>query len=69
MNDKKLIETIWNDMVLRRRFDNNPYSLSCNELELLRNQEKFDEIVNWGEASTHEKLLNNLTMAGYKHLS
>ena len=67
MNDKKLIETIWNDMVLRRRFDNNPYSLSCDELELLRNQEKFDDIVNWDITSTHEKLLNNLTMAGYKH--
>ena len=67
MNDKKLIETIWNDMVLRRRFDNNPYSLSCDELELLRNQEKFDDIVNLDKKSTHEKLLNNLTMAGYKH--
>tara|TARA_B100001778_G_scaffold317146_1_gene304612 strand:+ start:981 stop:1184 length:204 start_codon:yes stop_codon:yes gene_type:complete len=67
MNDKKLIETIWNDMVLRRRFDNNPYSLSCDELELLRNQEQFDDIVNWDKTSTHEKLLNNLTMAGYKH--
>ena len=67
MNDKKLIDTIWNDMVLRRRFDNNPYSLSCDELELLRNQEKFDDIVNWDKTSTHEKLLNNLTMAGYKH--
>ena len=67
MNDKKLIETIWNDMVLRRRFENNPYSLSCDELELLRNQEKFEDIVNWDKKSTHEKLLNNLTMAGYKH--
>ena len=67
MNDKKLIETIWNDMVLRRRFENNPYSLSCDELELLRNQEQFDDIVNWDKTSTHEKLLNNLSMAGYKH--
>jgi len=67
MNDKKLIATIWNDMVLRRRFDNNPYSLSCSELELLRNQEKFDDIVNRYEISTHEKLLNNLTLAGYRH--
>jgi len=67
MNDKKLIETIWNDMVLRRRFENNPYSLSCDELELLRNQEKFDSIVNWDKTPTHEKLLNNLTIAGYRH--
>ena len=67
MDDKKLIATIWNDMVLRRRFDNNPYSLSCSELELLRNQEKFDDIVNRYEISTHEKLLNNLTLAGYRH--
>ena len=67
MNDKKLIETIWNDMVLRRRFASNPYSMSCEELDLLRNQEKFDDIVNWDKTSTHEKLLNNLTMAGYKH--
>ncbi len=67
MNDKKLIDTIWNDMVLRKRFENNPYSLSCDELELLCNQEKFDDIVNLDKTSTHEKLLNNLTIAGYKH--
>ena len=67
MNDKKLIETIWNDMVLRRRFESNPYSLSCDELELLGNQEKFDDIVNLDKQYTHEKLMNNLTIAGYKH--
>jgi len=67
MNDKKLIATIWNDMVLRRRLDNNPYSLSCSELELLRNQEKFDDIVNGHEISTHEKLLKSLNLAGYRH--
>ena len=67
MNDKKLIDTIWNDMVLRKRFENNPYSLSCDELELLCNQEKFDDLVNLDKTSTHEKLLNNLTIAGYKH--
>ena len=67
MNDRKLIDTIWNDMVLRKRFENNPYSLSCDELELLCNQEKFDDIVNLDKTSTHEKLLNNLTIAGYKH--
>ena len=69
MDDKKLIATIWNDMVLRRRFDKNPYSLSCDEIELLRNQEKFNDIINCTKTSTHEKLLNNLTMAGYKHKS
>ena len=67
MNDKQLIDTIWNDMVLRKRFENNPYSLSCDELKLLCNQEKFDDIVNWDKTSTHEKLLNNLTIAGYRH--
>ena len=67
MNDKKLIDTIWNDMVLRKRFENNPYSLSCDELELLCNQEKFDDIVNWDKTSTQEKLLKNLTIAGYRH--
>ena len=67
MNDKKLIETIWNDMVLRRRFESNPYSLTCSELELLRNQEKFDDIVNRDKISTHEKLLKKLNVAAYKH--
>ena len=67
MNDKKLIDTIWNDLVLRKRFENNPYSLSRDELELLCNQEKFDDIANWDKTSTHEKLLNNLTIAGYRH--
>ena len=63
MEDKKLIETIWNDMVLKKRFENNPYSLSCSEIELLRNQEKFEEILYWEETSTHEKLLNSMKMA------
>mgnify|MGYP005703957519 FL=1 len=67
MDDKKLIETIWNDMVLKKRFENNPYSLSCSEIELLRNQEKFEEILYWEETSTHEKLLNTLSLAAYKH--
>ena len=67
MDDKKLIETIWNDMVLKKRFENNPYSLSRSEIQLLRNQEKFEEILYWEETSTHEKLLNNLSLAGYKH--
>ena len=67
MDDKKLIKTIWNDMVLKKRFENNPYSLSRNEIELLRNQEKFEKIVNWEKISTHAWLLNNLSLAGYKH--
>ena len=67
MDDKKLIETIWNDMVLKKRFENNPYSLSRTEIQLLRNQEKFEEILYWQETSTHEKLLNTLSLAGYKH--
>ncbi len=67
MDDKKLKKTIWNDMVLKKRFENNPYSLSRNEIELLRNQEKFEEIVTWEKISTHARLLNNLSLAGYKH--
>ena len=67
MDDKKLIETIWNDMVLKKRFENNPYGLSRSEIELLRNQEKFEEIVNWEKTSTHARLLNNLYLEGYKH--
>jgi hypothetical protein len=54
-------------MVLKKRFENNPYSLSCSEIELLRNQEKFEEILYWEETSTHEKLLNSLSLTGYKH--
>ena len=67
MDDKKLIETICNDMVLKKRFENNPYSLSCDEIELLRTQEKFEKIVNWEKISTRAWLLNNLSLAGYKH--
>ena len=67
MDDKKLIETIWNDMVLKKRFENNPYSLSLTQIQLLRNQEKFEEILYWEETSTNEKLLNTLSLAGYKH--
>ena len=67
MDDKKLIETIWNDMVLKKRFENNPYSLSRSEIQLLRNHEKFEEILYWEETSTHDKMLNTLSLGGDKH--
>ena len=46
MDDKKLIETIWNDMVLKNGLKITLIAYR-SEIELLRNQEKFEEIVNW----------------------
>ena len=36
MNDNEIIKLVWGVMVLKQRFEDDPYSLSVEEIELLR---------------------------------
>ena len=37
MTDDEIVKLVWEVMVLKRRFEDNPYSLSLEEIKVLRN--------------------------------
>jgi hypothetical protein len=40
--ERHIITSVWNDMTLRMKLDNNPYSLSQDELLALKNNDKLN---------------------------
>ena len=40
MTDNEIIKLVWGVMVLKQRFEDDPYSLSVEEIELLREHYK-----------------------------
>lgn len=41
--EKNIIAVVWNDLVLRKQLENNPYSLSKNDLKLLELNDAFNK--------------------------
>ena len=39
MTDNEIVKLVWEVMVLKRRFEDNPYSLSLKQVELLKDHE------------------------------
>jgi hypothetical protein len=39
MTDNEIVKLVWEVMVLKRRFEDNPYSLSLKQIELLKDHE------------------------------
>ena len=39
MNDNEIVNLVWGVMALEKRFEDDPYSLSADEIELLRDNE------------------------------
>ena len=39
MTDDEIVKLVWEVMVLKRRFEDNPYSLSVKQIELLKDHE------------------------------
>ena len=39
MTDDEIVKLVWEVMVLKRRFEDNPYSLSIKQIELLKDHE------------------------------
>jgi hypothetical protein len=40
--ERHIIISVWNDMTLRMKLDNDPYSLSQDELMSLKNNDRFN---------------------------
>ena len=39
MTDDEIVKLVWNVMVLKRRFEDDPYSISVKQIELLKDHE------------------------------
>jgi len=48
--EKHIITTIWNDLVLRKKLENNPYSLSRSELTSLESNDYLNEHLCYAQA-------------------
>jgi hypothetical protein len=63
MTDKEhnIITSVWNEMVLRKRLEDDPYSLSQVELISLQNNDRLNERINsrvW-DSLVQKAVLNN----------
>ena len=43
MTDNEIIRLIWNMLILKKRFENEPYSLSFDEIETLREYDEYQD--------------------------
>lgn len=41
MSDEQIVTIVWNMLVLKKRFERNPYALSSDELALLRDYDDY----------------------------
>jgi len=60
-NEQHIIVTVWNDMVLRKKLEDNPYSLTRSELSALQDNDLLNaklERLN-RDVLTCEVLINN----------
>ena len=42
-NDRNIIVSVWNDMVLRNRLEYDPYSLTSQQLIALKSNDEFNQ--------------------------
>ena len=42
-NDRNIIVSVWNDMVLRNRLEHDPYSLTSQQLLALKNNDEINQ--------------------------
>lgn len=49
--ERNIITSVWNDMVLRKRLEDNPYSLTQDELGSLKNNDRLNAML---EDVTHD---------------
>jgi ribosome assembly protein YihI (activator of Der GTPase) len=54
--ERNIIISVWNDMVLRGRLEDDPYSLSRDELTSLQTNDRLNEHID--SLSTNKVLLN-----------
>ena len=42
-NDRNIIVSVWNDMVLRNRLEHDPYSLTCQQVLALKSNDEINQ--------------------------
>lgn len=60
-SEQNIIISVWNEMVLRRKLEDNPYSLTRSELASLQNNDFLKAKLEYlnHNVLTHEMLVNN----------
>ena len=43
MTDKEIIRLVWNMLILKKRFESDPYSLSVDEIETFREYDEYQD--------------------------
>ena len=43
MTDNEIIRLVWNMLILKKRFESDPYSLSFDEIETLREYDEYQD--------------------------
>ena len=43
MTDNEIIRLVWKMLILKKRFENDPYSLSYDEIETLREYDEYQD--------------------------
>lgn len=61
--ESNIIKSVWNEMVLRKRLEDDPYSLSQAELTSLHNNDRLNERIN---AVVWDTLVQKAVLNTYK---
>ena len=62
--ERNTIISVWNDMVLRKRLEDDPYSLTQDELTSLQNNDRLNE---WINAMVWDSLVQRAVLNTYKY--
>ncbi len=65
-NDRNIIVSVWNDMVLRNRLEHDPYSLTSQQLIALKSNDEINQKI---ALSSLEQSLDELAMSVNSELS
>ena len=65
-NDRNIIVSVWNDMVLRNRLEHDPYSLTSQQLIALKSNDEINQKI---ALSSLEQSLDELAMSVNSGLS
>ena len=63
-NERLIITTVWNDMILRLKLEDDPYSLTKSELDGLKQNDRLNAKIH---ALTHDVLDQRLPPITAKH--
>ena len=62
--ERNIITSVWNEMALRKRLEDDPYSLTQDELTSLQNNDRLNERIN---AMVWDSLVQRAVLNTYKY--